>query len=49
MEEILSKFLIDSESPFLYTINIELMLKALPSKIVEYNVYLMMLFKFDAL
>jgi hypothetical protein len=46
VKEILEKFLIGSESSFLEDINIILMLKALPSKIVDFNLKQMKLFNF---
>jgi len=42
-------FLIGTESPFLDDINLILMIKALPSKIVDYNLPQMKLFNFDIL
>lgn len=49
MEQLLEKFLIGSESSFLDTINITLMLKALPLPVVEYNLKQMLLFNFAIL
>ena len=47
--EILKKFLIGTESSFLDSINIILMLKALPVKIVDYNIEQMLKFDFSTL
>mmetsp|Transcript_3874 Transcript_3874/g.6584 ORF Transcript_3874/g.6584 Transcript_3874/m.6584 type:complete len:243 (-) Transcript_3874:265-993(-) len=49
VESLLEKFLIGSESSFLDTINIVLMLNALPNKIVDYNINQMKLFNFSIL
>ena len=49
VEKILKKFLIGSESPFLEDINLILLMKALPSKIVDYNLKQMELFNFAIL
>jgi len=49
VEALLNKFLIGSDSPFLDEINLILMMKALPSKIVEYNLEQMSLFNFAIL
>ena len=46
VEQVLEQFLINSESPFLDDINIILMLRALPSKIVDYNLDQMTKFNF---
>lgn len=44
--EILTKFLIASDSPFLDTVNLVLMLRALPNKIVAFNLPTSKLFNF---
>jgi len=49
VHDLLSKFLIGSESSFLDTIDLVLMLKALPNKIVSYNIVQMKLFNFSIL
>ena len=46
---LLSKFLIGSESSFLDTIDLVLMMKALPNKIINYNLVQMKLFNFSIL
>lgn len=49
VEKILKNFLIASESPFLEDINLILMMKALPSKIVQFNLDKMEMFNFNIL
>mmetsp|Transcript_13250 Transcript_13250/g.20722 ORF Transcript_13250/g.20722 Transcript_13250/m.20722 type:complete len:81 (+) Transcript_13250:4090-4332(+) len=49
IEKLLKNFLIGSESSFLDTIDIVLMMKALPNKIVHYNLNQMQLFNFSIL
>ena len=44
--DILEKFLIGSDSAFLDTVNLVLMLRALPNKIVKFNLETSMLFNF---
>jgi hypothetical protein len=46
VEEILTKFMIGSDSVFLDTVNLVLMLRALPNKIVAFNLKTSMLFNF---
>ena len=47
--DVLKKFLIGTESSFLDSINLILMLKALPSKIVDFNLDQMLKFDFSTL
>lgn len=49
VQGILEKFLIGSESSYLDDINIILMLKALPGKIVEFNLAQFEMFNFNIL
>ena len=49
MLDILNKFLIGTESSFLDSINIILMLKTMPSKIVDFNLDQMLTFDFSTL
>lgn len=49
VENFLSHFLIGSESTFLDNIDITLMLRAMPTPIVDYNLYQMKMFNFSIL